>query len=253
MSGKIFPAAVDHSTLYKPYRAAMWFFFLVWAGYVAWSWSQALAQGEYQVLAFVGALQALLLWYMVNTYTAKTEYRLEEDELVIVMYRKFKGTKEIHLAYDQIFGVYTMKKEKTKAIETAAAYYMYSRLDKRPIWVLLYNYNDDTKKVGRILMKASDEFWEAFKDILPDRICVPQEEVLGFAYKHMGEVIRRREEEESEDYDDEYEYDDDDEYEYEDEETDEEAPEAVEAEETKEAPAKDKGAPAKKAPSDKKK
>lgn len=63
------------------------------------------------MLAFVGALQALLLWYMVNTYTARTEYRLEEDELVIVISRKFKGVKEIHLGYNDIFGVYRMKRK----------------------------------------------------------------------------------------------------------------------------------------------
>lgn len=192
MDKKQFPAAVDHSVLHKPYQVIMWFFFLVWAGYVVWTWSAAIQQGTYQVLAFVGALQALLLWYMVNTYTARTEYRLEEDELVIVISRKFKGVKEIHLGYNDIFGVYRMKKENTKAIETAPAYYAYSRLDKREIWVLLYNYNDDTKKAGRILMKASDEFWEAFKEIMPDQICVPQAEVLGYAYKHMGDVLRRK-------------------------------------------------------------
>lgn len=257
MDKEQFPAAVDHSVLYKPYQMIMWFFFLVWAGYVVWTWSAAIQQGTYQVLAFVGALQALLLWYMVNTYTARTEYRLEEDELVIVISRKFKGVKEIHLGYNDIFGVYRMKKENTKAIETAPAYYAYSRLDKREIWVLLYNYNDDTKKAGRILMKASDEFWEAFKEIMPDQICVPQAEVLGYAYKHMGDVLRRKEAEAAEEYeyndDDEYEYEDDDgeyEYEYEDE-ADEETkePDAPEKDSGKDRPASDKSAgskPAKK-------
>lgn len=188
----------DHTVLYTPYRIVMLLLFAVFVLYVGASWYANYTAGEYQMLGFIGAIQALLLWYMVNTYTARAEYRLEEEELVIVIKRRFKGVKEIRLAYHDIFGVYSLKKENRKAIETAAAYYAYSRLDKRPVWVLLYNYNDDTKKAGRILMKASDEFWEAFKAILPDQICVPQAEVLGHAYKHMGEVLRRKEEGEEE-------------------------------------------------------
>lgn len=190
---------VDRTVLYSPYKYLMWFFFAVLAAYVAWSWQAYIAVGDYQTLGFLGAMQALLFWYMVNTYTCRTEYRLEKDELVIVIDRKFKGVKEIRLGYGDIFGVYDMKKENRKSIETAPAYYAYSRLDKRKVWVLLYNYNDDTKKAGRILMKASDEFWDAFRAVLPDQICVPQAEVLGYAYKHMGEVLRRKEEKDAED------------------------------------------------------
>lgn len=189
---------IDRTIIFRPYRYLMWAFFLLLIIYVVNSWTAYIQTENYASLGFLAAIQALILWYMVNTYTARAEYRLEDDELVVIIDRKFKGKREIHLAYDQIFGVYDIKKENRKAIETAPAHYAYSRLDRRHVWVLLYNDNDDTKRVGRILLKASDEFWDAFKEILPNQICVPQAEVLGHAYGHMGEVLRRKKEEDNE-------------------------------------------------------
>ena len=58
-------------------------------------------------------------------------------------------------------------------------------LDKRNIWSLVYNI-PGTDKVSRILMKASDEFWDALEKKLPGRIRIPQEDVLKHAYYHIS-------------------------------------------------------------------
>lgn len=194
MSKAVFKPVEDRTIIYQPYRLLMWFFFAVLAMHVVNSWTVYIQTENYASLGFLGAVQALVFWYMVNTYTARAEYHLEEEALVVIITRKFKGRRQIVLPYKDIFGVYDIKKENRKAIETGPAHYAYSRLDRRHVWVLLYNDNDSTKKVGRILMKASDEFWEAFREILPDQVCVPQAEVLGHAYAHMGQVLRREKE-----------------------------------------------------------
>lgn len=224
---------VEYSHPHPLYRAAIGVILLGWVGYVGWIWADALSRGEMPWLASI-AVQALLLWYIVNTATAKTEYRLEKDELVIVKKSLFRGTKEMRIAYEEIFGVYRYNAKKKNGIDYTSQYYMYSKLDRRDIWVLLYNDNDNTKKAGCVMLKASDEFLDAFAAILPDRVDIPQEEVLGNAYKHMGEVIRRKEDAEydDDDYDDD-EYDD----EYDDEEYEDGAEEEAD-EEPEEKPAK---------------
>lgn len=62
---------------------------------------------------------------------------------------------------------------------------MYGSMDRRDIWSLVYNM-PNTDKVSRVLMKASEEFWEAFEKKLPGRIRVSQEEVLKNAFLYIS-------------------------------------------------------------------
>ena len=46
-------------------------------------------------------------------------------------------------------------------------------MDNRPIWSLLYDIGS-TQKVGRVLMKASEDFWKEFEKRMPGQIRIPQ-------------------------------------------------------------------------------
>lgn len=135
---------VEYSHPHPLYRAAIGVILLGWVGYVGWIWADALSRGEMPWLASI-AVQALLLWYIVNTATAKTEYRLEKDELVIVK-RASSGARRKCASPMRKFRRVPVQREEKNGIDYTSQYYMYSKLDRRDIWVLLYNDNDNTKK-----------------------------------------------------------------------------------------------------------
>lgn len=181
---------VDHSILYKPYWYVVALIMVAWVAYVVWIWQEAIAR---QVVPWVdGALQLAILWYMINTVTTKVEYRLEPEALVMTKRYMLRPKEEIRLPYEEIFGVHHFKNQLMKPVTYRYTFHMYSKMDDRTIWSLLYRYGDSTKKVGRVLMKGSEPFWQAFEKKLPGQIRVPQEEVLAHTYKHMGAIERAK-------------------------------------------------------------
>lgn len=180
---------VDHSILYKPYWGVVAVIAVAWIAYVVWVWQEAIRRG---VIPWVdGALQAAIFWYIVNVVTTKVEYRLEETELVMKKTCMLRPKEEHRLPYAEIFGVHHFKNQLMKPVTYRFTYHMYSKMDERTIWSLLYRYKDSTKKVGRVLMKGSEDFWNAFEEKMPGHIRIPQEEVLSFTYAHMGRIEAR--------------------------------------------------------------
>lgn len=66
--------------------------------------------------------------------------------------------------------------------------HMYSQLDNREIWSLLYDIGE-VEKIGRIMMTGSAAFWHEFSLRLPDRVAIPQEEVIAYVYQGMREKL----------------------------------------------------------------
>lgn len=179
---------VDHSIVYKPYWLMIAVEAALWIAYVVWVWQAAMVR---HVVPFVdGAIQIVILWYMINVVTCKVEYRLGPDALVMKSTALLRRKKEVRLTYDEIFGVHHFKNQLMKPVTYRFTYRMYSMMDNRTIWSLLCRYGDSTRKVGRILMKGSEPFWKAFEERLPKRIRVPQEEVLAYTYAHMGQIVQ---------------------------------------------------------------
>lgn len=179
---------VDHSIVYKPYWLMIAVVAALWIAYVVWVWQAAMAR---HVVPFIdGAIQIVILWYMINVVTCKVEYRLEPDALVMKSTALLRRKKEVRLPYDEIFGVHHFKNQLMKPVTYRFTYRMYGMMDNRTIWSLLCRYGDSTRKVGRILMKGSEPFWKAFEERLPKRIRVPQEEVLAYTYAHMGQIVQ---------------------------------------------------------------
>lgn len=179
---------VDHSIVYKPYWLVVAAAAALWLAYVVWIWQAAAAR---HVIPFVdGAIQLVLLWYIINVVTAKVEYRLEKEALVMKSTALLRPKKELRLPYEEIFGVHHFKNQLMKPVTYRFTYRMYGLMDNRTIWSLLFKCGDSTRKVGRVLMKGSEPFWQSFEARLPGRIRVPQEEVLAYTYAHMGQVVQ---------------------------------------------------------------
>ena len=81
------------------------------------------------------------------------------------------------MAYKDIFGVHHFKNQLMKPATYRYTRHMYSQLDNREIWSLLYDIGE-VEKIGRIMMTGSAAFWHEFSLRLPDRVAIPQEEVI---------------------------------------------------------------------------
>lgn len=181
---------VDHSLTYKPYWGVVAAILVGVIPYIIWTWSEAAARG---IIPWVdGALQVAILWYLIDIVTLRVEYRVEDTELVMIKHHLLWHKRTLRIPYADIFGVHHFKNQLMKPVTYRFTYHMYSKMDNRHIWSLLYKYKDSTKKVGRVLMKGSEDFWLALEDKLPGRVRVPQEEVLSYAFKHMGQIIHQK-------------------------------------------------------------
>ena len=128
--------------------------------------------------------EVILLLFLASTAMARSTYELHEKELVVISSSLFR-TRTLAIPYSAIDGAFHFKVEPIKAISYRHTYRMYGSMDRRDIWSLVYNM-PNTDKVSRILMKASEEFWEEFEKRLPGRIRVSQNEVLRHAFAHIS-------------------------------------------------------------------
>lgn len=176
----------DRSIVYKGYYFPLCLGFILWVAYVCWTGYWGYVQGRFPVID--AGLQVALFWWLLDTWKSTTIYRLEEDRLY--MLKKGVGhKKELSIPYDEIFGVHHFKNQLMKPITYRYTFHEYAKMDNRPIWSLLYDIGS-SQKVGRVLMKASEEFWKEFEKRLPGQIRIPQEEVIAFTYKGMEKHLR---------------------------------------------------------------
>lgn len=179
---------VDHSYFYKPYSIAAAIGFILWAAYVCCTGYWGIMKGRLPVIDI--GMQLAILWWLLDTVRTKTVYRLEKDRLYMLktgLWRK----QELSIAYDDIFGVHHFKNQLMKPVTYRYTYHQYAKMDNRPIWSLLYDIGS-TQKVGRVLMKASEDFWKEFEKRMPGQIRIPQEEVVALTYKSIEKKLREQ-------------------------------------------------------------
>lgn len=134
--------------------------------------------------------EALLLLFLLSMTLTRTTYELHAKELVIIKATLFR-TRKMAIPYSAMDGAFHFKVEPIKAISYRHTYRMYGNLDKRDIWSLVYNM-PGTDKVSRVLMKASEEFWEEFEKRVPGRIRVSQNEVLKHAFHYISGAEQKK-------------------------------------------------------------
>lgn len=122
--------------------------------------------------------------FFIAVSSGRSTYEICENDLVVTYASLFR-VRKLRIPYDVIDGTFHFKVEPIKTIAYRKTYRMYGSLDKRDIWSLVYNL-PGTDHVSRLLLKASDEFWDKLEEKLPGRIRVPQEEVMRHAYYHIS-------------------------------------------------------------------
>ncbi len=137
--------------------------FILWAAYVCWTGYWGIVHGRVPVIDI--GMQIAILWWLLDTVLTKTVYRLEDDGLYMLK-TGVGHRKEIIIPYDEIYGVHHFKNQLMKPVTYRYTFHEYAKMDNRPIWSLLYDIGS-TQKVGRVLMKASEEFWKEFEKRMP--------------------------------------------------------------------------------------
>lgn len=132
-------------------------------------------------------LLLVALFFLIHYVTAKCTYELGENELILVKKSLFKK-KELRLPYDKIYGVHHFKNQLMKPTTYRYTYHMYNQLDNREIWSLLYDIGE-IEKIGRVMMTGSADFWHELSLILPDKIGIPQEEVIAYVYQDQRKKL----------------------------------------------------------------
>ncbi len=181
---------LERSIISPAYAIAALVFFIGLAVYVYFSVSVAMKRGIFPITDYI--IQAAGLFFLVNFCKATYEYELTDDALIINEKSLFSN-KHFEIPYEEINGLHYFKNKLIKPISYRYTYRMYSKLDGRTIWSLVYNIpGKKGNKTGRILMKASEEFLETFAARVPDRIRISEAEVVAYTYKR--EEMRLRQE-----------------------------------------------------------
>ena len=132
---------------------------------------------------------AIISVFIIGVSSGRSSYEIYDDCLVVTYSSLFR-VRKLRIPYEYIDGTFHFKVEPIKTLAYKKTYRMYGSLDKRDIWSLVYNI-PNTDRVSRILMKASEEFWQALEKKLPGRIRIPQEDVLKRAYYHISGAAAR--------------------------------------------------------------
>ena len=173
------------STPSRKYLIAAYIGGLALAGYavrLAWVYM------TYHVLPLQGIILFIIAaCFLLNVVTAKCTYTLGEEGLTLQKKSLFQN-RTIYVAYKDIFGVHHFKNQLMKPATYRYTRHMYSQLDNREIWSLLYDIGE-VEKIGRIMMTGSAAFWHEFSLRLPDRVAIPQEEVIAYVYQGMREKL----------------------------------------------------------------
>ncbi len=178
----------DHSETHRTYLCVYGTVGICLLGYAAMTARYIYHTGQLPWLDLL--TEVVFGLFLLSVAMTRSTYELHEKELVVTTTSLFR-TRKIAIPYSAIDGAFRFKVEPIKTIAYRHTYRMYGSMDKREIWSLVYNL-PKTDKVARLLMKASEEFWEEFEKLLPGRIRVSRDEVLRHAYAHISGVDQKK-------------------------------------------------------------
>ncbi len=126
-------------------------------------------------------VEVVALIVIVKQAVGRYTYILTEDKLVIEEKSLFRK-RHFEVDYDMIDGVYAFKQELLSNFKLRYKYRKCSTSDARPVWALIYSIVKGTKvQNARVMLKAEDEFFEKLNEFVPNRVRVPQEDIVFYA------------------------------------------------------------------------
>lgn len=120
-----------------------------------------------------------LLLILVLIERAQAKILCEIDKKVFRVTKKsLFGKKVYEVPYRSILGVYRYAPKLISTVKFRNTYRLHSALDPRAVWTLAYQEKNGEKTANkRIYFKADEEFLEALNERLPNKVCIPEEQV----------------------------------------------------------------------------
>lgn len=126
-------------------------------------------------------IEIVALIVIVKQAVSRYTYILTDSEFII-REQSFFRKRTFSVKYDDIDGVYAFNRDFLTNLRYRYKYRKCSTSDDRPIWFMVYSITKGKKvQYGRVMLKADDEFYEQLAQFVPNRIRVPEADVIFYA------------------------------------------------------------------------
>ena len=126
-------------------------------------------------------IELAALVVIVKQAVSRYTYTLTDTEFIIEE-NSFFRKRTFSVKYEDIDGIYAYNRDFLTNLRYRYKYRKCSTSDDRPIWFMVYSITKGKKvQYGRVMLKADDVFYETLEQFVPNRVRVPEADVIFYA------------------------------------------------------------------------
>ena len=154
-------------------------FVILLVGAMVFTTYRSIAQGHILLSEYFIEIMALIV--IVKQAVSRYTYILTDSEFIIKE-KSFFRKRTFSVKYDDIDGIYAYNRDFLTNLRYRYKYRKCSTSDDRPIWFMEYSITKGKKvQNGRVMLKAEDAFYETLEQFVPNRVRVPEADVIFYA------------------------------------------------------------------------
>lgn len=154
-------------------------FVILLLGAMGFTTYRSIAQGHILLSEYFIEIMALIV--IVKQAVSRYTYILTDSEFIIKE-KSFFRKRTFSVKYDDIDGIYAYNRDFLTNLRYRYKYRKCSTSDDRPIWFMVYSVTKGKKvQYGRVMLKAEDAFYETLEQFVPNRVRVPEADVIFYA------------------------------------------------------------------------
>ena len=126
-------------------------------------------------------IELAALVVIVKQAVSRYTYTLTDTEFIIEE-NSFFRKRTFSVKYEDVDGIYAYNRDFLTNLRYRYKYRKCSTSDDRPIWFMVYSITKGKKvQYGRVMLKAEDAFYETLEQFVPNRVRVPEADVIFYA------------------------------------------------------------------------
>ena len=154
-------------------------FVILLVGAMVFTTYRSIAQGHILLSEYFIEIMALIV--IVKQAVSRYTYILTDSEFIIKE-KSFFRKRTFSVKYDDIDGIYAYNRDFLTNLRYRYKNRKCSTSDDRPIWFMVYSITKGKKvQYGRVMLKAEDAFYETLEQFVPNRVRVPEADVIFYA------------------------------------------------------------------------
>ena len=154
-------------------------FVILLVGAMVFTTYRSIAQGHILLSEYFIEIMALIV--IVKQAVSRYTYILTDSEFIIKE-KSFFRKRTFSVKYDDIDGIYAYNRDFLTNLRYRYKYRKCSTSDDIPIWFMVYSITKGKKvQYGRVMLKAEDAFYETLEQFVPNRVRVPEADVIFYA------------------------------------------------------------------------